>query len=419
VTTNDTTGSTDESDAPLLAISDLSVRFDTSDEQVYAVDEFDLEIGRGETVGVVGESGSGKSVTALSVLRMLEDSATVTGSIRFDGEDLLALDDDQMRDLRGDRVSMIYQDPGSSLNPVLTTGDQVSETIRTHRPPTGEGISWWERSVLGNLVRPKGSASRQESSWEQTVELFERVGIPLPEQRALEYPHEFSGGMKQRALIAMAISCQPDLLIADEPTTALDVTIEAQILDLLAEVQETFGTSILFITHDMGVVREVCDRVAVMYAGHKVEHAETEALFESPKHPYTQALLRSVPRLAGDTDLDPLPGRVPKFTSPPTGCPFAPRCDAANDACRDEFPRAYPVTPSDDPLPVVARDDVADAPVRAQPPLRDRSGTDHVAHCVLYGEGGPLTAPEPPEDSGQTASEHASPAAASEGGDSR
>ncbi|WP_197427941.1 ABC transporter ATP-binding protein [Halogeometricum sp. CBA1124] len=409
---------TDESRAPLLDVSDLSVRFDGSDEQVYAVNGVDLSVERGETVGIVGESGSGKSVTALSVLKMLEDTASVTGTVRFDGEDLLTLDDDAMRDLRGDRISMIYQDPGSSLNPVLSTGDQVSETIRTHRPPAGEGVSWLERSVLGNLFRSKDSAIRHEQSWEQTVDLFERVGIPLPEQRALEYPHEFSGGMKQRALIAMAISCQPDLLIADEPTTALDVTIEAQILDLLAEVQETFGTSILFITHDMGVVREVCDSVAVMYAGHLVERAETEALFESPKHPYTKALLRSVPRLEGGTELDPLPGQVPKFTEEPTGCPFASRCEAVNDACYDAFPPAYPVGPDDSPLSVRSRGAVAGDPVRDPPVRRSDRTYDHVAHCVLYGADETLTAPvESPTVEGTDS--QVSTSAAPEGSDSR
>ena len=392
-------GSTDRDD-PLLSVEDLHVRFETSEETVHAVNGVDFTIDRNETLGLVGESGSGKSVTALSALGLLDDTARVEGTVDFDGEALLEKDDDESRSLRGDRISMVFQDPGSSLNPVLAVGDQISETVRTHQPPAGEGITWFERSVLGNLVRPKDAFAKQTQSWEKTVELFERVSIPLPDQRALEYPHEFSGGMKQRALIAMAISCQPDLLICDEPTTALDVTIEAQILDLIEELQREFGTAVLFITHDIGVVREVCDRVSVMYAGNVVEHGPTETLFEAPKHPYTQALLKSVPRLDADADLDPVAGRVPDMTSEPSGCPFAPRCPSENDACHGGFPPSYPVDADSQPLPVRSRDpaDESEAvtsppPVAASPTAAETDG--HTANCVLYGDDEYLTAPRP------------------------
>lgn len=391
---------------PLLTVEDLHVKFETGEETVYAVNGVDFCIDRNETLGLVGESGSGKSVTALSALGLLDDTAHVEGAVEFDGEALLEKDEGEIRSLRGDRISMVFQDPGSSLNPVLAVGDQISETIRTHRAPAGEGISRFERSVLGNLVRPKDSFTKQTRSWEKTVELFERVSIPLPDQRALEYPHEFSGGMKQRALIAMAISCQPDLLICDEPTTALDVTIEAQILDLIDELQREFGTAVIFITHDIGVVREVCNRVSVMYAGNVVERGPTEELFEMPKHPYTQALLDSVPRLDADADLDPVPGRVPDMTSEPPGCPFAPRCDHANDACTGTFPPAYPVDGNSTPMPVRNRDpsdesDAVTSPPSAEVPMApDTEG--HTANCVLYGEGKYLTTPrpgaEPPEE---------------------
>jgi oligopeptide/dipeptide ABC transporter ATP-binding protein len=382
-TTQTTSPGAERTDTPLLSVDDLRIKFNTGDSVVHAVNGVGFSIDPGETLGIVGESGSGKSVTALSVLGLLDDTASIEGAIRFDDDDLLALDEEELRSIRGNRISMIFQDPGSSLNPVLKTGDQVSETIRTHQPPEGEDVTWLERSVLGNLVRSRDSFNKYEKSWERTVELFERVGIPLPDKRALEYPHEFSGGMKQRALIAIAIACQPDLLIADEPTTALDVTIEAQILDLIEELQREFGTAVLFITHDMGVVRKVCDRTAVMYAGHVVEQAPTGELFESPKHPYTEALLRSVPRLDAAADLDPVPGQVPEFTSEPTGCPFAPRCPSANDACHGTFPPAYSVTPDMESLPV--RNDTAERVTSPPQKIQDEAA-DHTVNCVLYGD---------------------------------
>lgn len=390
----------DENTDHLLSVEDLAVRFDTGDERVHAVNGVDFELSRGETLGIVGESGSGKSVTALSILGLLEETATVTGAVQYKGADLLSLSDAELRDLRGNQISMVFQDPGSSLNPVLTTGDQVSETIRTHEAPGGEEISWLEQSVLGNLFRSRDSFTKFEESWEQTVELFERVGIPLPEQRALEYPHEFSGGMKQRALIAIAIACKPDILICDEPTTALDVTIEAQILELIDELQKEFGTAVLFITHDMGVVRKICDRTAVMYAGNIVERAQTDELFDAPKHPYTKALLKSVPRLDSAAELDPVPGRVPDLTTPPSGCPFAERCSSVNDACRTEFPQPYPVSTDSDPLRITHEGSKS---VTNPPEPRSIEATDHHVNCVLYGDAPFLTAEHVPGEEGDDA----------------
>lgn len=375
---------------PLLDVCDLNVAFKTSNATVQAVNGIDFAIAPNETLGVVGESGSGKSVTALSLLRLLENTADVTGEALFRGDNLLSKTNEEMQSIRGNNVSMVFQDPGSSLNPVLKVGDQISETIRTHRSPNGEGITRRERNVMGNLFRSKEAFKNFEESWDKTVELFERVGIPLPEQRALEYPHEFSGGMKQRALIAMAISCQPDLLIADEPTTALDVTIEAQILELIEELQNEFGTAVLFITHDMGVVRKVCDRVAVMYAGNIVENAPTEELFEHPKHPYTESLLQSVPRLDGTTELNPLAGSVPDLTSLPSGCPFAPRCPEENDACHTDFPPTYSVTPDSEPTPVKDRNR-GNNPHTGVPSRRNETTSRHQVNCVLYGDADYLT----------------------------
>ncbi|TYT61679.1 ABC transporter ATP-binding protein [Natrialba swarupiae] len=384
----------DQSNPPqqLLDISDLSVTFPSQEGPVEAVTDVSLSIEPGETVGLVGESGSGKSVTAATILGLLEESARIDGSVEFDDQQLLTKTDDELREIRGDRISMIFQETGSSLNPVLTVGDQISETIRTHRSIPNEGISRLETSVLGNLLRSKSHPTNYERSWEQTVELFERVGIPAPEQRALEYPHEYSGGMKQRAMIAMAISCRPDLLIADEPTTALDVTIEAQILDLIDEVQAEFDTAVLFITHDMGVVNEICDRVAVMYAGRVVERAPTDELFAHPKHPYTQALLDSIPSLEGGQTLDPLAGQVPDPTDKPPGCPFGPRCPSATACCDARFPPEYPVTTADEPLPVrEGGDDDVPSPRRNDP-------TGHAVHCVLYGSGDGLAPRRSPSD---------------------
>ena len=303
--------------APLLQVEDLRVWFGTRTGDVRAVDGVDLTIRRGEIVGLVGESGSGKSVTARSIMRLvpMPPGRVVSGRILFDGEDLLQLPEREMESLRGGRISMIFQDPMTFLNPLYTAGDQVAEAIRQHQR-------------LGK------SAAREE-----TLRLFRQVGIPSPEARLNAYPHQLSGGLRQRVMIAMALSSRPELLIADEPTTALDVTIQAQILALLRELQQESGMSILLITHDLGVVAEMCDRVAVMYAGRVVEDTEIETLFENPQHPYTLGLMGAAPRPdVPDQAPVPIPGSPPDMAHPPSGCPFHPRCRFAVDICREDNP---------------------------------------------------------------------------------
>jgi len=352
----------------LLEIENLSTEFETDEGVVKAVDDVDLTVREGETVGIVGESGSGKSVTALSIMGLIDSPGRITdGRIEFNGEDLSEVSDERRRELRGDEMSMIFQDPMEGLNPVLRIGDQISETLRAHDQIPGEEIDWLEQSLLGNFVPRRSVEERFPRSWERSVELMAEVGIPEPEQRAKEYPHQFSGGMLQRAMIAQALAGEPDLLIADEPTTALDVTIQAQILNLLNDLQEDHGTSILLITHDLGVVVEVCDRVAVMYAGEIVETAPVEELFTDPKHPYTQGLLKSIPSTKERTRLQPLAGQVPDLIDMPDACYFAPRCDHAHEECYDGVPRMY------------------------------ETGPNHGTRCVLYDEADPNAAPEPGE----------------------
>ena len=303
--------------APLVEIDGLKVVFrGDRGRATYAVDSVDLAIPRGATLGLVGESGCGKSATALAIMRLLSTKAAdVSGTVRFDGVDLLALPDDTVRDLRGDRLAMIFQEPMTSLNPSYTVGEQIIEALVRHR-----GLS-------------RAEARRR------AIELLRRVHIPSPERRIDDYPHKLSGGMRQRVMIAIALACDPQLLIADEPTTALDVTIQAQILDLMRELKATSRATILLITHDLGVVAEICDDVAVMYAGEVVEHAAVDALFDQPQHPYTVGLLGSVPRLAGRADeLASIEGRVPDMAAPPAGCRFASRCPFADERCRRERP---------------------------------------------------------------------------------
>ncbi|WP_459193733.1 ABC transporter ATP-binding protein [Halosimplex sp. J119] len=297
---------------PLLAVEDLRTVFYTEREEIHAVDGVSFEVDAGETVGLVGESGSGKSVTARSILGLVDDPGAIEeGSIRFRGEDLTA---DNWEAHRGD-IAIVFQDPGSALNPVYTVGNQIREALRIHQ----------------NL---RGSGAR-----ERAVELLEDVGIPDAASRVDEYPHQLSGGMQQRAVIAMALACDPDLLVCDEPTTALDVTIQAQILDLLDELQREEDLAILLITHDMGVIEDAADRVNVIYAGEVVERAPTGALFDDPKHPYTEALLRSIPgRTPPDEQLPTIEGEVPTPTGPATDCRFAPRCPEAFGACREVHP---------------------------------------------------------------------------------
>jgi peptide/nickel transport system ATP-binding protein len=307
----------------ILEVRDLHTQFDTLDGVVRAVDGVSFELARGETLGIVGESGCGKSVTALSILRLIptETGRIASGSIRFEGEELTALSEEAMKRLRGHRISMIFQEPMTSLNPVLTVGTQIAENVVRHL-----GVSW-------------------RAARDRACEMLDLVRIADAKRRLGEYPHQLSGGMRQRVMIAMALSCDPQVLIADEPTTALDVTIQAQILDLMLELKEKTGTAIVLITHDLGVVAETTQRVVVMYAGRKVEEAPVEVLFEEPLHPYTRGLMRAIPRLDLEADaagtrprLQEIPGLVPILTRPILGCAFAPRCSFATDRCRVEPP---------------------------------------------------------------------------------
>ena len=302
---------------PLLEIQNLKVVFHGDrGTATHAVDGLDLSIKRGETLGLVGESGCGKSVTALAVMGLLpKASAEVSGRIRFDGAELLSLSDGDMRNLRGDRLAMIFQEPMTSLNPSFSIGEQIAESLIRHR----------------GLSRAQARA--------RTIELLRLVKIPSPEQRADDYPHRLSGGMRQRAMIALALACDPQLLIADEPTTALDVTIQAQILALLRELKTSIGIAIVLITHDLGVVAEICDHVAVMYAGEIVEYAPVEVLFAAPQHPYTIGLLGSIPRLDAKADaLAAIEGMVPSLAELPGGCRFAPRCPFVRERCTQAPP---------------------------------------------------------------------------------
>ena len=309
--------------ATILEVEDLQTHFFTDAGVVRAVDGVSYNVRRGETLGVVGESGCGKSVTALSILRLVADppGRIVGGAIRFEGGNLLDLNEAEMEAIRGNEISMIFQEPMTSLNPLFTVGRQISEAIVLHR-----GVSKREAMDL-------------------TVEMLRRVHIPEPERRVQAYPHQLSGGMRQRVMIAMALSCNPKVLIADEPTTALDVTIQAQILDLMREMQESLGQAIILITHDMGVVAENADRVVVMYAGRKVEEGEVDELFDHPGHPYTKGLLGAIPHLddaartdAEDLRLNEIKGMVPSLINLPEGCIFAPRCGFATDECHAGYP---------------------------------------------------------------------------------
>ena len=305
---------------PLLRVQDLQVHFDTDDGVLHAVDGVNFHIDRSETLGVVGESGCGKSVTAMTIMKLLAmpPGRIANGQIWFQGKDLVQADAQSMRNLRAKEIAMIFQEPMTSLNPVLSVGEQIAESLRLH-----EGLT------------PKQAMAK-------AIQMLGLVNIPKPEQRINDYPHQFSGGMRQRVMIAMALACKPKLLIADEPTTALDVTIQAQILDLLNQLKSQMGLSIMLITHAMGVVAETAQRVVVMYAGRVVEEATVEKLFASPAHPYTKGLIRSIPRIDFDSAhkqrLEAIPGFVPKLINPPIGCRFAPRCHYANDRCTQEMP---------------------------------------------------------------------------------
>jgi oligopeptide/dipeptide ABC transporter ATP-binding protein len=307
------------SPAPLLAVQDLRTRFHTLEGMVNAVDGVDFDIHRGETVGLVGESGCGKTVTALSILQLLRcPPAEIQGRILFRGQNLLELDGEEIRKIRGRAISMIFQEPMTSLNPVLTIGDQISEGSRVH----------------GGLTRQK--------AWRWAVEMLRRVQIPEPDARVREYPHKLSGGMRQRAMIAMALSCNPQLILADEPTTALDVTIQAQIMDLMLRLKEEVETAVVLITHDLGVIAEMASRVVVMYAGKVMEEALVKELFKDPRHPYTRGLLGSIPVIGRKVQtgrrLHEIPGVVPSLLRMPQGCRFHPRCPEAINICREQEP---------------------------------------------------------------------------------
>ena len=304
--------------SPLLSVQDLRTHFFTRAGVVRAVDGVSFDLRVGETLGIVGESGSGKSVTALSIMRLIPTppGRIVSGHMIFDGQDLLTIGKSRLRQLRGNQISMIFQDPMTSLNPVFTIGHQVEETLRAHT------------SLSRTQVRARA------------IELLERVGIPTPERRLRDYPHNFSGGMRQRVVIAIALACNPKLIIADEPTTALDVTIQAQILDLLRTLSKDFGTSVLLITHDLGVVAGMCDRIVVLYGGRVLETGTVDEIFKASQQPYTQGLLRSIPRMdqpRGEL-LQPIPGSPPDMLHPPKGCPFMPRCPLAVERCVVEMP---------------------------------------------------------------------------------
>ena len=309
------------SDDVVLEVNDLETVFFTNSGLFRAVDHLSFRVRRGETLAIVGESGCGKSVSALSLMRLVPDppGRIVGGTMRLQGVDLLGLTEAEMRKIRGDRMSMIFQEPMTSLNPVMRIGDQIAEAVRLHR-----------------------RLSRAET-WTQAVEMLRLVRIPEPARRAQDYPHQLSGGMRQRAMIAMALACRPALLIADEPTTALDVTIQAQILALVLDLQKELGMGLILITHDLGVVAQTAQRVIVMYAGKKVEEADVETLFANPRHPYTRGLMASIPALPSsgtntEARLAEIPGMVPALTRLPPGCAFAPRCALAIQRCHAEYP---------------------------------------------------------------------------------
>lgn len=324
---------------PLLEISGLRTEFHTDRGVVTAVDGVDLALDSGEIVGLVGESGSGKSVLARSIMGLIDSPGQIVdGDVRLKGRSLIDADETTLNELRGGTVSMVFQDPMNSLNPTLSVGEQIAETVRLNQD-VGESVSLSaevKRKILG--------AAENSESWRRAIEMLEAVQIPEPAARATDFPHEFSGGMRQRAMLAIALSCEPDLLIADEPTTALDVTIQAQILSELRDLKEAFDTSILLITHNLAVVAETCSRVNVMYAGEIVERAETETLFSDPSHPYTQGLTASTPRIDDpDANLEPIPGSVPEGIGEQPACKFAPRCPESKEECYERPPDFRPV----------------------------------------------------------------------------
>ncbi|ABW18895.1 ABC transporter ATP-binding protein [Alkaliphilus oremlandii] len=306
----------------LLEIRNLAIHYMAEDGTVRAVEDMNLEVGTGETLGLVGETGAGKTTTALGIMQLVPNppGKIVDGEIFFEGEDLLKKNQQELRKIRGNKISMIFQDPMTSLNPVMTVGDQIGEVIKLHQK-----------------VNAKEALIKAQ-------EMLEKVGIPGA--RAKDYPHQFSGGMRQRVVIAIALACNPALLIADEPTTALDVTIQAQVLELMKNLKKEFKTSMIMITHDLGIVADICDKVAIMYAGKVVEYTDKRSLFTAPKHPYTVGLFNSIPNIEEDEDrLKPIKGLMPDPTNLPSGCPFHPRCPKATEECSKRVPKATEVEP--------------------------------------------------------------------------
>lgn len=306
----------------LLSINDLSIHYSVDDGAVHAVENMSLEVGKGETLGLVGETGAGKTTTALGIMQLVPNppGKVVSGEVFFEGEDLLKKSHQEMRKIRGNKISMIFQDPMTSLNPVMTVGDQIAEVIKLHQN-----------------IDDKEVAKR-------AAQMLETVGIPG--ERAKDFPHQFSGGMRQRVVIAIALACNPTLLIADEPTTALDVTIQAQVLELMKKLKDDFKTSMIMITHDLGIVADVCDKVAIMYAGKVVEYTDKYTLFKNPKHPYTLGLFNSIPNIEEDEDrLKPIKGLMPDPTNLPSGCSFHPRCPMATAECSNRVPKNTEVEP--------------------------------------------------------------------------
>ena len=309
---------------PLLSVRNLKTYFYTDEGVVKAVDGLTYDLHKGETLGIVGESGCGKSVHALSIMRLIPQppGKIVAGEVFFEGKNLAHLSDEAMRRIRGNRIAMIFQEPMTSLNPVLTIGEQIAEAVMLHQKLD------------------------KKAAWDRAAEMLERVKIPLARERVRDYPHQFSGGMRQRVMIAMALSCNPSILIADEPTTALDVTIQAQIIELMRELQKEFNMAVILITHNLGVVADMCENVVVMYAGKPVEHADIYRTFQDPKHPYTWGLLHSIPKLYERKErLIPIEGQPPSLIDLPPGCPFAPRCPFAMEICVQEDPPDYVVGP--------------------------------------------------------------------------
>ncbi|SDJ10781.1 ABC transporter ATP-binding protein [Salimicrobium halophilum] len=309
----------------ILEVRDLKTHFHTNDGVVKAVDGVDLHVEKGEILAIVGESGCGKSVTSQSIMRLIgaKSSEKVSGEILYHGEDLLSKTEKEMRQIRGKDMSMVFQDPMTSLNPAYKVGTQIAEMPIIHEKKD------------------------KKSSWKRAIDMLTKVGIPSPEKRASQYPHQFSGGMRQRGVVAMSLACDPDLIIADEPTTALDVTIQAQVLDLLRKLRDDTGTAIMMITHDLGVVAELCDRVAVMYAGKIVEEGTVADIFDNPQHPYTQGLIHSLPKPGSRERLKPIEGQPPNLHNLPEGCRFQDRCPFVMDVCREKQPELVPADKQD------------------------------------------------------------------------